>query len=251
MASEKKTAIVTGAGAGIGRAIATRLAADGARVVAADIHGVHETVALLRQAGHEAMAIEADVSDEAQVRAMASQAHSAFGTIDILVNNAALSTALRMKPFEEIEVSEWLKVMAVNTMGPFLCCKAVSSVMRAQKSGRIVNMTSGVAFKGSPFLMHYVASKGALMSMTRALANELGDSGVTVNAVSPGYTLSEGALANAEFHRRYGPAAVQGRALKREAFPSDVVGAVAFLAGPDSTFITGQILSVDGGLVYH
>lgn len=251
MKLDKKTAIVTGSGSGIGRAIAQRLAFEGASVVVADIKGGEETAAILRKAGHQAIAVDVDVSDEAQVQGMVERALAEFGRVDVLVNNAALSAALKMKRFEEIDVAEWQKVLAVNTMGPFLCCRAVSGPMRKQNAGRIVNMTSGTAFKGSPFLLHYVASKGALMSMTRSLSRELGGSGITVNAVSPGYTLSEGALNNADFHAAFGSSAVEARAIQREAYPDDLVGAVAFLTGPDSAFITGQILSVDGGVVYH
>jgi NAD(P)-dependent dehydrogenase (short-subunit alcohol dehydrogenase family) len=142
-------------------------------------------------------------------------------------------------------------MLSVNTVGVFLCCKSVSPVLRAKKAGRIVNITSGTAFKGSPFLLHYIASKGAVMSMTRSLAREFGADNVLVNAVAPGYTLSEGNLANSEFLAVYRKAAIESRSIPRDAWPDDISGAVAFLASDDAGFITGQILAVDGGSVYH
>ena len=197
------------------------------------------------------MAIDADVSSEDSVAGMAERTIDRFGRIDILVNNAAVSASLALKPFEALTVAEWRRVLDVNTIGVFLCCRAVASHMRARKSGRIVNITSGTAFKGAPFLLHYVASKGAVMSMTRSLARELGTDNITVNAVSPGYTLSEGNLANADFLSAHRQAAIAGRVLQRDAYPEDLVGAVAFLASDDAAFMSGQILAVDGGSVFH
>jgi NAD(P)-dependent dehydrogenase (short-subunit alcohol dehydrogenase family) len=197
------------------------------------------------------MPIEADVSSEDSVAGMIKRTLDRFGRIDILVNNAAVSATLALKPFEELTVAEWRRVLDVNAIGVFLCCRAVASHMRARKSGRIVNITSGTAFKGAPFLLHYVASKGAVMSMTRSLARELGTDNITVNAVSPGYTLSEGNLANADFLAAHRQAAIAGRVLQRDAYPEDLVGAVAFLASDDAAFMSGQILAVDGGSVFH
>jgi len=197
------------------------------------------------------MAVEADVSSEDSVDGMIKRTIDRFGRIDILVNNAAVSASLALKPFEELTVEEWRRVLDVNAIGVFLCCRAVASHMRARKSGRIVNIASGTAFKGAPFLLHYVASKGAVMSMTRSLARELGADNITVNAVSPGYTLSEGNLANADFLAAHRQAAIAGRVLQRDAYPEDLVGAVAFLASDDAAFMSGQILAVDGGSVFH
>jgi len=197
------------------------------------------------------MPIEADVSSEDSVAGMIKRTLDRFGRIDILVNNAAVSATLALKPFEELTVAEWRRVLDVNAIGVFLCCRAVASHMRTRKSGRIVNITSGTAFKGAPFLLHYVASKGAVMSMTRSLARELGADNITVNAVSPGYTLSEGNLANAGFLAAHRQAAIAGRVLQRDAYPEDLVGAVAFLASDDAAFMSGQILAVDGGSVFH
>ena len=251
MRNKGKTAIVTGAGTGLGLAFAQRLAADGANVVLADLKGAEAAAADLAQAGHNALGLQADVSSEASVSSMVETALQRFGAIDILVNNAAVSQTLKLTRFEELSVAEWQQVLAVNTIGVFLCCRAVAPHMRARKRGRIINVTSGTAFKGAPFLLHYVASKGGVMSMTRALARELGDDNITVNAISPGYTLTEGNLANAAFAAAHREAAVASRALPREAYPDDLVGTLSFLASDDAAFITGQILAIDGGSVYH
>ena len=244
-------AIVTGAATGIGRAIAERLAGDGATVVIADVGDASDAVSAIVAQGGQAMAMAVDVSNAAAVQRMVDATMDRHGRIDALVNNAAIAATIRLRPFEEIGVDEWRRMMDVNAMGPFLCCRAVSPVMRRQQRGRIVNITSGTAFKGAPFILDYVASKGALMTMTRALAREFGKDFVTVNAVSPGYTLSEGNLANQQFLASYREVAIATRALPRDAWPADIVGAVAFLCSDDAAFISGQILAVDGGSVYH
>ncbi len=251
MRFQDKVAIVTGAQTGIGRAIAERLAAEGAAVVLADVADAEPVAAALRQAGARALALRTDVADEASVQAMADEALRAFGRIDALVNNAAIASTIELRPFETITVEQWRRMQDVNAMGPFLCTRAVAPAMRRQRHGRVVNITSGTAFKGAPFMLDYVASKGALMTMTRALARELGKDFITVNAVSPGYTLSEGNLANEAFLAQYREAAIQTRALPRDGWPADIVGAVAFLASDDASFISGQIVAVDGGSVYH
>lgn len=248
---EGKTAIVTGAQTGIGLAIAQRLTNEGAAVVFADMVDAQSVAAQLRETGARTLAVLTDVADEDSVKNMVERTLSEYGRIDILVNNAAIAAKIQLRPFEDITVAEWRRMQDVNAMGPFLCTRAVAPHMRAQKNGRIVNITSGTAFKGAPFMLDYVVSKGALMTMTRALAKELGPDFVTVNAVSPGYTLSEGNLSNAAFLSTYRDAAIATRALPRDAWPGDIVGAVAFLASDDAAFISGQILAVDGGSVYH
>ena len=251
MALNGKTAIVTGAGTGLGLAFATRLAADGANVVLADLKGADEAAAALGRERLHVIGMHADVSSEDSVTAMVAATVERFGTVDILVNNAAVSSSLKMTPFENLTTAEWQHVLGVNTLGVFLCCRAVASPMRKNKHGRIINITSGTAFKGAPFLLHYVASKGAVISMTRSLARELGGDNITVSAVSPGFTLSEGNLANAPLLAAQRDAAISSRALPRDAYPKDLVGAVAFLASDDAAFITGQTIAVDGGSVYH
>ena len=251
MRFQDKVAIVTGAETGIGKAIAERLAGDGAGVVLADTTDAEHVVRAIREQGGRALAVRTDVADEASVHAMVARTVAEFGRVDVLVNNAAIAAKIQLRPFEQISVAEWRRMQDVNAMGPFLCTRAVAPHMRKQQAGRIVNITSGTAFKGAPFMLDYVASKGALMTMTRALARELGKDMITVNAVSPGYTLSEGNLANKEFLASYREAAINTRALPRDAWPGDIVGAVAFLASDDASFVSGQILAVDGGSVYH
>jgi NAD(P)-dependent dehydrogenase (short-subunit alcohol dehydrogenase family) len=182
---------------------------------------------------------------------MAAAATDAFGGIDILVNNAAIYSTLSLKPFDQLTVADWRKMLDVNVIGQFLCCKAVLPTFKKQSSGRIISISSGVAFKGNPGMLHYVASKGAIVSMTRTLATELGEFGVLVNSVAPGFTLSDGVHNNPELASTVSGFSVRGRALKRDMVPADVVGAVAFFAGPHAAFITGQTLVVDGGAYYH
>jgi NAD(P)-dependent dehydrogenase (short-subunit alcohol dehydrogenase family) len=251
MRLKDRVAIVTGGATGIGLAIVRRLVDEGAAVVIADISGASEATSGLAGSNQPVVPLEVDVSSEDSVALMVKRTIECLGRIDILVNNAAVSASLALTPFEKLTVGEWRHVLEVNTIGVFLCCRAVAPHMRASKSGRIVNITSGTAFKGAPYLLHYVASKGAVMSMTRSLARELGNDNITVNAVSPGYTLSKGNLANAEFLAAHREAAIGGRVLQRDAWPEDLVGAVAFLASDDAAFMSGQILAVDGGSVFH
>jgi NAD(P)-dependent dehydrogenase (short-subunit alcohol dehydrogenase family) len=246
-----KVAIVTGGAQGIGRAIAEGLAAEGASVVIADLQGAEEAARALRGKGRRATEVTCDVSDETQVAAMADAAVKAFGGIDILVNNAGIYSSLVPKPFEEITAAEWRRMMDVNTLGVFLSCRATVGAMRQRGGGRIVNINSGTPFKGVPFLLHYVASKGAITAITRALAKELGPSNILVNGVAPGFTLSDGVKANPVQLEKLREISAKARSLVRDQFPEDVVGAVTFLAGPDASFVTGQTLVVDGGAYFN
>ena len=246
-----KVALVTGGAKGIGFAVACELAKRGAILIVADLEGAEAAAERLRTSGQPALGLKADVTSEPEVAHLADAAAAEFGGLDILINNAAIFSTLRRRPFEEIDPSEWRRVMEVNTLGPFLCCRAALPLLKARGGGRIINISSGVAFKGNPGMAHYVASKGAVVSLTRALATELGPFKILVNSVAPGLTLSDGVLENPELLAGARQFSVRTRALARDMTPADLVGTIAFLAGPDSAFITGQTIVVDGGAYYH
>jgi NAD(P)-dependent dehydrogenase (short-subunit alcohol dehydrogenase family) len=242
-----KVAIVTGAGSGIGKALAMRLAQDGASVVVADLQRFAETAAeIAKVTGARTLGLQADVSNEKDVERMAAETIKAFGRIDILVNNAAIFSTLKLKPFEQIDAAEWRKVMDVNILGVALCCRACVPHMRKGGGGRIINLASGAPIKGVPLFLHYISSKGAVIAMTRGLARELGKDGITVNSLAPGFTLSEN-VAKDPVHVQQGERTRLTRAIQRDETPEDLVGAVSFLASADAAFITGQTLVVDGG----
>jgi len=246
MKLKDKTAIVTGGARGIGRAVAERLAADGANIVIADIEGAEGAAAELSKQGASALGLRIDVSEQTDAERMTRETLARFGRMDVLVNCAAMFATIKLGPFEEIPVAEWKRLLEVNVLGVALCCAAVSPHMRGQKSGRIINFASGSPLKGVPNFLHYIASKGAVIAMTRGLARELGKDNITVNSIAPGLTLSDGVLLRPE-HLRTHQDSIRGRALGREERPSDIVGAVSFLASDDAAFITGQTLVVDGG----
>jgi NAD(P)-dependent dehydrogenase (short-subunit alcohol dehydrogenase family) len=249
MRLSNKVAVITGGAAGIGFAYARRFLAEGARVVLADVADPVAAAGKL-DAGERAFGVVTDVSDFASVKIMVDAAVARFGRIDVLVNNAALFAPLTPKPFDQIPEAEWDRVMAINVRGVWNGARAVAPVMRAQSSGRIVNVASAIVAKGTALLMHYVTSKGAVVAMTRALARELGPAGITVNAVAPGLILSDTLQANPRIAAFQRDAVMQARSLKREAFPEDVEGTVVFLASDDSAFMSGQTLIVDGGSVF-
>jgi NAD(P)-dependent dehydrogenase (short-subunit alcohol dehydrogenase family) len=245
-----RVAVITGAAGGLGRSFALAFATAGARVVAADIDpdGARETVRLVERASGEATAVTVDVSSEPSAEAMAAAAIAAYGGIDILVNNAGLYAGLARRPFYELEPEEWDRVLAINLKGPWLCARACVPRMRRRGGGAIVNISSATVFSGSPLFAHYVASKGGLIALTRAMAREVGDLGIRVNAVAPGFTLTEASRTVMEDAETYG---VSRGAIKRSAHPEDIVGAVLFLTSSASEFITGQTLVVDGGRQLH
>jgi len=242
-----KVAVVTGAAQGIGNAIAKGLAAEGARIVVADLTRAEEAA----QEFDGGVGLTIDVADEAQVERMAQEVVERCGTIDILVNNAGLYASLQMRPFTEIPVDEWRQVMDVNVLSMFLTTRAVVPHMREQGGGRIVNISSGTPFRGVPFLLHYVTSKGAIVALTRALAKELGRDDVLVNCVAPGFTMSDGVREHPEVIEALREVSVSSRTLQRDQEPEDVVGAVVFLCGPGATFVTGQTIVIDGGQYFH
>ncbi len=242
-----KVAIVTGASQGIGNAIAKGLAAEGARIVVADLSRAEET----GREFDDGLGLTIDVADEAQVEEMARHVVERCGRIDILVNNAGLYASLKMRPFTEIPVDEWRQVMDVNVLSMFLTTRAVVPHMREQGGGRVVNISSGTPFRGVPFLLHYVTSKGAIVALTRALAKELGRDDILVNCVAPGFTMTEGVRENPEVIEALRDVSISARTLQRDQEPEDIVGAVVFLCGPGAGFVTGQTIVIDGGQYFH
>jgi NAD(P)-dependent dehydrogenase (short-subunit alcohol dehydrogenase family) len=242
-----KVAIVTGGAQGIGRALAEGLAREGARIVVADLTGAEEAAASFP----DGVGVTADVADVASVQRLADEALEQCGRIDVLVNNAGLYASLEMRPFTEIPLEEWNRVLEVNVASMFLTCRAVVPAMRAQGGGKIVNISSGTPFRGVPFLLHYVTSKGAIVAFTRALARELGKDNVLVNCVAPGFTMSDGVKEHPEVVEKLRDVSVQARTIQRDQVPEDVVGATVYLAGPHSDFVTGQTIVIDGGQYFH
>ena len=247
-----RTAIVTGGAKGIGRHYSLALAADGARVMIADISDgeeIAEEIAAKHGANSVTNAI-ADVSDESSVKTLVAATMERFGRIDVLVNNAALFAPLQETKCTEIDADLWDKVMAVNLRGPFLMVKHVAPHMIARGYGKIINIGSGSAHRGIPWMLHYVTSKGGIMGFTRALARELGTNGIRVNTLAPGFTLSDTVMNENPGHVQTArDRAVESRSLRRDQHPQDLLGALVFLASADSDFITGQTLAVDGGNV--
>jgi NAD(P)-dependent dehydrogenase (short-subunit alcohol dehydrogenase family) len=240
-----RAVVITGSGRGLGRAFAEAFAAAGARVAVADLDlsAAEQTADQLGAGGHEAVALRVDVADEASTAAMAASVVEAFGGLDVLVNNAAVYSGLERRPFDQIEVADWDRVMAVNVRGPWLCAKACAAALRAS-SGAIVNVASATVLSGSPLWAHYVTSKGAVVALTRVLARELGTDGVRVNTLAPGFTLTDASREMIEDAESYG---VERGAIKRSLQPEDIVGTAVFLASEASAMITGQTYVVDGG----
>ena len=245
-----RVAIVTGGGRGIGVTYAKALAEAGAKVVVSDIIDTETTVNIIKQAGGEATGIHCDVTEPDQTRGLVAGTVEAYGKLDILVNNAALFADLKQRPFMEIDEEEWDRVMRINTRGVFSCVKAAVPEMRKNGYGKIINIASGTVFKGTPLLLHYVSSKGAIVAMTRSLAREVGDDGISVNAIAPGLTMSEKVLQDDQWTTLQS-GNVGSRAFKRDEVPEDLIGALLFFSSSDSDFVTGQTLVIDGGSAMH
>ena len=244
-----KTAIVTGGAKGIGRHYSQALAAEGARVMIADIADGKQLAEEIagRHGANSVASIKFDVSDEKAVKNLVAQTLERFGQIDVLVKNAAVYSTLKPTKVTDYDVDLWDRVMAVNVRGSFLMVKHVAPHMKERRSGKIINIASGAPYKGVPRMLPYVTSKGAILAFTRALSRELGQYGIAVNSLSPGYVLSDTGLANTAHVEDERIPVRNSRAFKRDAYPEDLLGALVFLASSDSDFITGQSIVVDGG----
>ena len=243
-----QTVIVTGAATGIGQACAIGAATQGANVVVADMNNADETVAAIEAAGGQALALRVDVADNTSVQALAAAALQRFGRIDGLVNNAAYFREVKLTPFEDLDPAQWDRIFAVNVKGVWQCCKAVMPAMREQKRGAIVNIASVVALAGQPGYLHYVASKGAVLSMTKGLAKECGPHGVRVNVIAPGFVITDATRNRpVEWQQSF----LKARAISREQRPDDLVGTALYLLSDLAAFVSGQTIVVDGGHIMY
>lgn len=247
---EGKVAIVTGGARGLGKNFCLALARESAKVVVADIleDGARQTAGEILEKGGHSIALGVDVTSEQDTLRMAEETVRQFGGIDVLVNNAAMIYGITRKPFIEIPLDEWDRLMTVNLKGPFLCARAVFPQMKKQGKGKIINLSSETAFTGSRYFVHYVTSKGGIISFTRSLAAELGQYGICVNSVAPGFTDSEASRSVIDDISKYD---VTPTPLQRLEKPRDLAGAILFLSSDESDFITGQTLVVDGGRYMH
>ena len=257
MRLKERVAIVTGGGVGIGKVYSFGLADEGAKVVVADINfeAAKAVAKEIEQQGKEALPLKTDVADQKSTLEMAEKTVERFGRIDILVNNAALLVALGpRKPWDEIDVEEWDRVMAVNLRGVFLCSQAVVPHMKAQGKGKIVNIASTAVYLGFVGRIHYTASKAGVLGFTRALARELAGQNINVNAIAPGFVLSEGVIGDSGVitpERLTEMKATRSvRCIQKDIYPKDLVGTVVFLASDDSDLICGETIVVDGGIAF-
>ena len=242
-----RTIIVTGAATGIGQAFAIGCAAQGANVVVADMNAADETLAAIEAAGGRAIAVRVDVADDASTRAMADAAVKRYGRIDGLINNAAYFREVKLTPFEELDPAQWERIFAVNVKGVWQCCKAVMPALR-HRGGSIVNIASVVAVAGQPGYLHYVATKGAVLAMTKGLAKECGPHNVRVNVIAPGFVITDATRNRPiEWQQSF----LKARAISREQRPDDLVGTALYLLSDLAGFVSGQTIVVDGGHIMY
>jgi NAD(P)-dependent dehydrogenase (short-subunit alcohol dehydrogenase family) len=251
MLLKDKVAVVTGAARGLGRAYAEAMAREGAVVVAGDVRDCADTVSAIRQTGGRAIAVSLDVASLASCQAMADAAIMEFGRVDALVNNAALYANLKGGRFDQLDEAQWDRVMQVNVKGVWNGCRAIVPIMRKQKSGSVINISSLAPVYGLPYALDYSVSKGAVIAMTRSLARELGRDWIRVNAVAPSAVMTEGTQ---EFFgdklEKAKQVIASGQSLQRNLETGDVTGTIIYLASDASRFVTGQTIMVDGGTVF-
>jgi len=248
---ENKVAIITGAGRGLGRAFALKFAEEGAKLLLPDIslERAEGVVNEIRAKGGEAVAMETDISDENATNRVAEKVMQQYGKVDILLNNAAIWYGINITPWDAWTVEEWDRIFAVNVRGTWLCCKAIAPLMIKESKGKIINIASNVAnVPAAQLFLPYSLSKGAIYTLTHALARALGSSGINVNAIAPGYTATEATLEQRDSEKIF-EIATSEQSIQKRLQPADLVRTAVFLASEDSDFITGQVIYVDGGTV--
>jgi len=248
---ENKVAIITGAGRGLGRAFALKFAEEGAKLLLPDIslERAEGVVNEIRAKGGEAVAMETNISDENATKKIAEKVMQQYGKVDILLNNAAIWYGINITPWDAWAVEEWDRIFAVNVRGTWLCCKAIAPLMIKESKGKIINIASNVAnVPAAQLFLPYSLSKGAIYTLTHALARALGSSGINVNAIAPGYTATEATLEQRDSEKIF-EIATSEQSIQKRLQPADLVRTAVFLASEDSDFITGQVIYVDGGTV--
>ena len=250
-AFKNKVAVITGASRGLGKAFALRFAEEGAKILitTTNLERAEGTVKEAKAKGAEVAVIKADIANESDTKKIADEAVKQFGTVDILINNAAIWGGLNMTPWDAWTTEQWDQIFTVNVRGTWLVCKAIAPIMAKAGKGKIINIASNIAkVPAAQLFLPYSCGKGALYTMTQALAHALGESGITVNAIAPGYTASEASLAQQGSDQIF-EIATGEQTMHRRGQPSDLVGAAVFLASDDADFITGQTYYIDGGTV--